>query len=763
MDRDTNSLLDGIKAALRELGATILSSGSRVVQSATGFDPSAVVGKTADSLTSLTHATMSATQAVAPFAISVTAMGHTTDAAAAVMRAAADKLPIGIDKAMLKIIDSLEKQRAQINEAGKQGLGDNNFTKLNAQAALAGMSVADFGSMIKNATGALNGIGYNASQVGKNLADFSDEMQRTSFSGNLKAMGMEPAELTRIGVITLMNSKANLANTDVLKRAAHSAGELADQMEQTSLLTGKSRTVLADEMESREKSGKGMLASLLLSDDQRVAFEKTQVAMSVLGDDAISAAANIATNQRLDEQTKQTFVTFGGEGTAMITNAVKAQQEAAKTGVGKEEADKRLAAAIEQIQKFQQSEGFAKMGLSSADAGLRAAAERAVTQGAAGRQQRAARIVSGKTPEEIAEENRRISKGLGPSTGEIDPGQVAQRAFNEINERARVLGAGLTLSAKTANDELGKMPGILDSISKTVKELMGTATTPTEASAQQVKTATAVLSPISNLVNPQQASSSTPSENAAYQAEHSDGHYQSRQHRSTGTLGETGQLFEPADFIGKIHKGETVLTPAQFSGIINQVSAKPTADTDSLSAIASSISSLNLPSTDSLSAIASSISSFETASSAKPTADTDSLSAIASSMSSLNLPSADSLSAIASSMSSFETASSTMFTDIVTSINAPDSPSATVFSDMATDIKTALAESNRQEAPVERTPAEPPTPVVTETGALGNLQTSLDQLNRQMAQLLGYTEMISISSRKGADMAAKATGNRAYV
>lgn len=43
------------------------------------------------------------------------------------------------------------------------------------------------------------------------------------------------------------------------------------------------------------------------------------------------------------------------------------------------------------------------------------------------------------------------------------------------------------------------------------------------------------------------------------------------QTRDTGTLGMTGQLFEPKDFIGKVQKGETVLTPQQLENLVKGI------------------------------------------------------------------------------------------------------------------------------------------------------------------------------------------------
>jgi hypothetical protein len=45
-----------------------------------------------------------------------------------------------------------------------------------------------------------------------------------------------------------------------------------------------------------------------------------------------------------------------------------------------------------------------------------------------------------------------------------------------------------------------------------------------------------------------------------------------QQTRDTGTLGMTGGLFEPKDFIGKVQKGETVFTPQQLENLVRGVS-----------------------------------------------------------------------------------------------------------------------------------------------------------------------------------------------
>jgi hypothetical protein len=43
--------------------------------------------------------------------------------------------------------------------------------------------------------------------------------------------------------------------------------------------------------------------------------------------------------------------------------------------------------------------------------------------------------------------------------------------------------------------------------------------------------------------------------------------------RATGTLGMTGSLFEPSDFFGKVHKGETVFTPQQLEAFAKNVAS----------------------------------------------------------------------------------------------------------------------------------------------------------------------------------------------
>jgi hypothetical protein len=174
--------------------------------------------------------------------------------------------------------------------------------------------------------------------------------------------------------------------------------------------------------------------------------------------------------------------------------------------------------------------------------------------------------------------------------------------------------------------------------------------------------------------------------------------------RDTGTLGETGKMFEPKDIVALLHKGERVLNPKENTDLTNlfgMVSSLKSKTNDGLNAQSKTESSLASMMKDGLKSTAS----------VGLTAQSKTESSLAS---------------------------------------------------MMKDLQSTKKEEAEPEALAEVAPAEPEQPA-TDSITLKDLHDSLQRLNSTMELMASHTADMKDTNRTTADMSQKMTGNRLAV
>lgn len=400
---------------------------------------------------------------------SFAAIGQTTNAASAAITKLNSAFGGEISSKVTSLVKFLDSSKAELDAAGKQGLGDNNYAKLSAQAAVSGMTIEDFTKTIAESNGTLNIFGATQSQVADRLAEFSQEIQQTDIGGKLKLAGWDSTELTKVGAIAAMNTKLNMADAASRTKLATSTADLADQIDKTARITGQSRTALESDLKARLESVDSQLVMQAMSAEQQEAFKSTQASLSSMGTEVQNAALEIAAGERLSEKSRLTLLTMGDSGVE-FQNAILARQNAV-TDAQKESADRAVTTAQEHIRLYQSSAQYTHLAMSG-NTEMSAQMKLVRLQGAAGLNAAEAARVAGLSPQGIGNIIQNQQGGKLPS-GEVDPGQQAQRALNAVNEQARVAGAGASLSMKQLNDELGKNQKLIDSFKNGLITMMG--------------------------------------------------------------------------------------------------------------------------------------------------------------------------------------------------------------------------------------------------------------------------------------------------
>ena len=285
-DINLNEFLDGLKDALLDFGKMIVtSSTSGGTTSSDGKvssgEPSSGSsggkgGESGGIVSSIASSLGKLESDIGPTAVSLAALGKTTNAATDIIGDAAKKLGGTAGNNIASFMTEIAKGREQLNAAGKQGIGDNNYFKLQEQAALAGQQIAEFTQTIADAGGNLNSMGSNASSVAENFSKYSKEIQETDIGGKLKLAGWDSTELAKVGALSAANTRLNIADQNVRNKLANSAAELANQFDETSRITGKSREALEAEFKSRTQSTTAILQQQLMTEDQKAAFKSAQ-------------------------------------------------------------------------------------------------------------------------------------------------------------------------------------------------------------------------------------------------------------------------------------------------------------------------------------------------------------------------------------------------------------------------------------------------------------------------------------------------------
>jgi hypothetical protein len=436
------------------------------------------------------------------------------------------------------------------------------------------------------------GLGGSVAKGGQAFTEFSKTFFESGLTENLRQMGYTSKDLNEV-LATQIGFQKSTTDTSVagqIKTAA-AAADLANEMDLIAKQTGKTRkeqeaglekakadgqieakfrliglTQSAEaEKEARAGFGKQLAQAQAMGTDQifkemfatgTVRSQEAAMQMGLLGQAARETAnsakalskGNIEASQsamesakegNLKNQTNVAQLQIAAAGVGPAADVMKknietndaAFQGAAKTakamGIEMGEVTKILGAQKKAIQDEQQARNGATSAMIAVQnrlGDLNAAANRVI-----------------RTPLMTGEANKQLQNAANDMSQGVKPGASATKiAEGYANALVKSAAAGGESNSPTSTrsryeENLKKTPGVLTAID-TIDKGAGATVTGARNVANKVANFTADVMKVIKLEAPT---------------------------RDEGTLGKTGQVFEPQDFIGKVAKGEMVLTPEQ--------------------------------------------------------------------------------------------------------------------------------------------------------------------------------------------------------
>lgn len=343
----------------------------------------------------------------------------------------------------------------------------------------------------------------------------------------------DPDTLAKALIISQQRSKGNLANEGDQDRAVVNAGKLADEIGATAARIGVDRETIANQTAERMKDGT-VQATLqtLRTEEQKQAFIRSQAGLTGFGKNVQDLAADIVALGGPTQATQATMTALGPAGFALrdamlqLKNATNEEErakaeaalEVAKRKINERADDPRaarLAMAARAFPEVAALQGFKQQFEQNRE---QAGYQYQRNQGATPVQAQAA----------INQQIQNRQEGRGPKGEELSADQKLQGVILEGN---RLAATGAATWMGKFNEELNKSPANIQAIITELKKLE-----PNPATRKTNDTA-----PGKDQATP----------------------------RNTGTLGETGKMFEPKDIVALLHKGERVLNPQENVDLTN--------------------------------------------------------------------------------------------------------------------------------------------------------------------------------------------------
>ena len=410
----------------------------------------------------------------------------------------------GFGSAIGEAGQALLKNKTQMDEAGKIGLGGNNLGLYNQQVAQLGVTTTQYNQLMNQYGNNINGLAGSAQRSSEVFTKLGSDVRDSGTGRQLQQLGVGAEELAQITALSAVNSrKLDLGKEEDYKKQKAAAQELAQQIAETSLITGMNREAITKSVEAETKKPGVMLAMMQMDQDQKNNFLKTQSQLASLGPSVQSLASEIVTGGVRTKEGIATMTALGPAGEE-LQRAVKQQQSLSKDA--SEEEKKRAKEAVDmataKVNERIASKEYAQIANTAtgetAKQMLRVAEENkgfqtqmaAVTEAGgdlskatkAQRDEAQARIAGQKVDEKGAPVTVKNEKG--EEVRVIDEGTRLSRTLNDANARGAIQAEGLARNMKLANDELGKSPDAIKTFN-TLLRGAGTATTGEQAQQQQ--------------------------------------------------------------------------------------------------------------------------------------------------------------------------------------------------------------------------------------------------------------------------------------
>jgi hypothetical protein len=363
----------------------------------------------------------------------------------------------------------------------------------------------------------------------------------------------------------MQNSKRlNLADEGSKKSAMQATTDLALSIAETSRVTGMSRDAITQSVKAEQEKPKTMLAMLQMSQEQRQQFTAAQAQMAPFGKSLQSLATEMLTGGVRTQEGIAKLNALGPAG-AQFEAALK-QQQAARTDTEKLAAKQAMDAALAEVTRYQSSAQYAEI----ANTATGATAEAMANMAGENKALMGTLAASAETGKDLTEAQKAQKQevqnninGLTADGKEKDKSQATTRLVNEASERQRIQAEGLTINFRQLNDELSKDTKQFQAFREELLKFSGKETTGEAAAAKNkdlLQQGASKIQEVKEKVSPNATPGGSPVQPPPG--------YNRGGNRDLGTMGMTGRLFEPEDFIGKVQKGETVLTPEQFGNLV---------------------------------------------------------------------------------------------------------------------------------------------------------------------------------------------------
>jgi hypothetical protein len=356
--------------------------------------------------------------------------------------------------------------------------------------------------------------------------------QNAGTEGRYKGGSADPETLAKALVISQQRSTGNLGDAGDQDRAVINAQKLSDEIDKTAKLTGQTRDQAADELAARMKNNQFMLDQFGTNEEARQSYIRSQAAMAKHGTAVQDLSNDFLKFGTATEKTQGTLVALGPAGMKLreamlsLKNATneKERQEAevkvkeASTAINERGRDPRMARMAAMADAFPELKALQ---------GAKQQYEQNQAQGSYNFQRNKGLSPEAATRELDAQVARQQSGK--DALGRPETGGQALYGLNAEANRAAAVGAGvlfgkLNTELERAIPAFSKISADLEKVSPPIK----LAPTPIGETSNSEKNRTPI-----------------------------------KETRDTGTLGETGSMFEPKDIIALLHKGERVLSPKE--------------------------------------------------------------------------------------------------------------------------------------------------------------------------------------------------------
>lgn len=422
----------------------------------------------------------------------------------------------------------------------------------------------DYPTMLKNMQSVGTGGSSFGTLTGDSLTNLNKTLEKLNLDSEKRFKGgtTDADTLAKALIISQQGSRGNLGNARDQDRAVINAGKLADEIDKAAVATGRSKEEVATELAGRMKNNQFMLAQFGTNEEGRQSYIRSQAALSRHGQAVQDLSNDFLKFGTATEKTQGTLVALGPAGMELraamlqLKNATNEQERAA--------AEARITSASIKIDARQNDPRLARMA-AMADAfpelkqlqGAKVQFEQ--NRSAAGQQyftNQGMGPEAARAAQDAQIANRQAGRTADGREGKQLTAGEAVTQLDMVGNRDAALGAGLAWGK--LNEALVKSIGPITQITNDLSKLVP----------KQTLDPSPISGPIKETPRP----------------------------RNTGTLGETGKMFEPKDIVALLHKDERVLNPKEnmdLTNLFGMVSSLKSTANAGLNAQAKSESSLS--------------------------------------------------------------------------------------------------------------------------------------------------------------------------